>query len=220
MAMDMKALKKVWAEVEGWKRCGGCPLRKKSEPLLFKPQRPVNVMVITEGPNRVEDRDFIASLANHPTYTYLTALSGGKFIPEGESANVYWTHVRKCFVKNENGEPLSELDKNGKIALAKCWKAGYLNDEIKAGPELIVAVGKRAKRFLAELVSSFEGDLKDVFIKQIKNGELPVVEIYGKPTKAVVVPHPSPRSRFWARPPKGAKEVLETVKDEFVKAIV
>ena len=67
-------------------------------------------MVITYGPNRIEDPEIIASLANHLTYTYLSALFGGKFRPMS-NATVYWTHLRKCFIKDEDG---NLVDNDGK----------------------------------------------------------------------------------------------------------
>lgn len=232
--MNMKALRKVWGRIEDPKQngCSGCPLRGKSKPLLFKPERPVNVMVITEGPNRMEDKESIASLANHPTFTYLTALAGGKFVPEGEDATAYWIHVRKCFIRDENGEPLYEevkealtkhLDKKAlekltdsldKLALMTCSKSRYLVDEIKAvKPKLIVAVGKGAKNFLAGFSQELQGKLKDVFVKQVEGSF--DVEIDGTATKVLVVPHPSGRSLFWTKLPPKTKEVLEMVRKEF-----
>ncbi len=62
-------------------------------------------MVITEGPNEEAEPEFIASIANHPTFTFLQALFKGNFKPynkeHSKEINVYWTHVRKCFLKTE-----------------------------------------------------------------------------------------------------------------------
>lgn len=216
--MNMKALEQVWGEIENWGRCGDCPLKGNTyKHLLFKPCHPVSVMVVTEGPNRVENKEFIASLANHPTFTYLTALAGGEFTPEGEGANVYWTHVRKCFVQDETGQPLTD---DVKGALESCWATKYLDDEIAAvRPKLIVAVGGKAKDFLGKYNSKLYGTLEGVLKIQAKSNQPMEVNINGFSTMAAVVPHPSGRSFFWKRPPPETKKVLEMVRGEFLKII-
>jgi len=97
----------IWRDIEEHKKCDGCPLIKNSRPLIFDGEHVkwVKVMVITEGPNEEADPKFIASIANHPTFTFLQALFKGNFKPyykkHDKNTNVYWTHVRKCFLKTE-----------------------------------------------------------------------------------------------------------------------
>jgi len=98
--MDMDLFNKILNEIKNRERCGSCPLKNYENdysPLVFEPDREVKVMVITYGPNRTENPEVIASLANHPTFTYLSALFGGNFRPK-ENATAYWTHLRKCFI--------------------------------------------------------------------------------------------------------------------------
>ena len=120
--MDFKALESIWTEIEERKSCDSCPLkdpleRKGIKPLIFKPKRDVKVMVITYGPNRIRSPEIIASLANHPTYTYLSALFGGRFVPMGENATAYWTHLRKCFIKDENGNSFLKNDERYNVPM-------------------------------------------------------------------------------------------------------
>ena len=220
----MEALRQVWGEIERQERCDNCPLKQRSGPLLFKPQHSVSVMVITEGPNRKESKAFIASLANHPTFTYLTALAGGEFIPEGKGANVYWTHVRKCFIRDENRKPFYKEVKETLAkrlddkALANCWVAGYLGDEIKAiVPKLIVAVGGEAKDFLGRFDNKLSLTLEELI--QTESKQPLEVNIDRFSTKVAVVPHPSSQNRFWIKPPAKTKKALEMVKGEFIKII-
>ena len=203
-------LEEIWKRIEKRLECNNCPLKEKSIPLLFKPASPVKVMVVTEGPNRIEDKEFIASLGNHPTFTYLTALAGGKFIPEGQDANVYWTHLRKCFIKKKR-DPLCSEDEV-ETALEICVKA-YLFKEIEAvNPELIIAVC-RAKDFF---------NLKGVKLQEILARETkgPItVEIDGVSRKVMIVPHPSCLNRFWTDPPPQIVEALQKVREEFSRLV-
>ena len=105
--MVSDTLRSVWKHIEDSHNncadlCRGCPLCD-SPLLLLKPGRPesVRVMVVTEGPNRYEPIKFLASCANLPTYPYLYTLFRGRFRPVGPDANLYWTHVYKCFLDSK-----------------------------------------------------------------------------------------------------------------------
>jgi len=164
-------------------------------------------MVITQGPNRIEREDFITSPANHPTYNYLNSLFSGKFSPMKEST-AYWTHLRKCFLKDEGGNSLTK-EKEGKI-LKICSKA-YLENEIRAvQPKFILAVGEKVVEFLGEISdnSGLRGSFEEVFKRQ-KDRLFENVKIGGTIKSTVaVVPHPSGRSRFWIKPPEETREIL------------
>ena len=73
----------IWRDIEEREKCDGCPLIKNSRPLIFDGEHVkwVKVMVITEGPNEEAEPEFIASIANHPTFTFLQALFKGNFKP-------------------------------------------------------------------------------------------------------------------------------------------
>jgi len=92
-------IKEVWKEIEEREKCSECPLKDKSRPLFFKTEKRVKIMVITEGPNEEAEPEVIASLANHPTFTFLQALFKGRFQPMQSDSGTYWTHLRKCFLK-------------------------------------------------------------------------------------------------------------------------
>ena len=180
--MNISFLKEILKELENKVRCNSCPLKDKSEPLIFEPDRGVKIMVITYGPNRTEKPKVIASLVNHPTYTYLSALFGGNFRPE-ENATAYWTHLRKCFIDVVNENERGEIDM---LATKRC-RESYLIDEIKAvQPELILAVGDRVVKFLWDISEDerLEGNLKSVFMSQengmISNSQIKECRIISK----------------------------------------
>ena len=198
-------LQLVWQKIESKVKCQGCPLEKESgRPLIIKPARvnKVQVMVATEGPNRKADKKFLTSIANHPTYTFLSALFSGRFQPEGASANVYWTHVRKCFI---NGNA-----KGGRKALRPCSNT-YLESEIKAlKPKLILSVGNEALKFLSRYDKRLKGKITDVFKTQDK-GIFKEVSIDDFRLDVAVVPHPSGLNRFWNNPPKETLKILQSI---------
>lgn len=133
-------------------KCEQCCLKSRL-PLLFCPNRSVEVMVVTQGPNgpyTMEASEFEVAqikkvtlfLMNRSMYPFLYTLFSGQFRPdgdvEGEASTAYWTHMRKCFVE---GEKLS--------ALNLCSKS-YLETEIRAiRPQLILSIGGRATNFFA-----------------------------------------------------------------------
>ncbi len=238
--MNMDLLRKIWEDIRNRARCDSCPLKdEKIEPLIFEPDREVKVMVITYGPNRIESKGVIASLANHPTYTYLSALFGGNFRPE-ENATAYWTHLRKCFIKDEkgnllipnsSGKPLNkkeEIKLEGDIdkkAREICTKV-YLKEEIEAvQPELILAVGREAVNFLKSISEDdrlSKTDLSGIFLDQ--KGMLNNVKLnMGLTVNVAVVPHPSGKSRFFVNPSPEEKEkiakILENIKENILKVI-
>lgn len=89
--MNISFLKEILENVRMRARCNSCPLKEfknNYSPLIFEPDHEVRIMVITYGPNRTEKPEVIASLANHPTYTYLSALFGGNFRPR-KNATAY-----------------------------------------------------------------------------------------------------------------------------------
>lgn len=143
----MKKLKEIWKEIKKYDD-PNCPL--KTKPLLFRIPKRANVMVITEGPNVEEKAENIASLANHPTFTFLQPMFKGKFRPLGRGATAYWTHLRKCPLREAPralGRTTDEDKRKGHKALRIC--AGkFLLQELKAlKPKLVVAVGEEAKNF-------------------------------------------------------------------------
>lgn len=200
----------IWEKIRAKSKCQGCPLEKEGEPLIIEPEElnKMHIMVITEGPNRRTDREFLTSIANHPTFTSLFSLFGGSFKPEKDSADVYWTHIRKCFI---NGNA-----KSGRRALKPCSNA-YLEDEIEAlEPKLIVAVGKSSLDFLSKYDSRLKGKLNEVFKQQtedIFNG----VKIGSVSLDIAIVPHPSGLNRFWNKPPVETLEILMTVRKRILE---
>ena len=59
------SLKEILKEVRDKARCNSCPIKDKSKPLIFEPDRDVKVIVITYGSNRIEESDIIASFHIH-----------------------------------------------------------------------------------------------------------------------------------------------------------
>lgn len=211
--------------IRNWCDCDNCPLKKRNIPLVFIPQRRVETMVITEGPNRVEEPNFITSLANHPTYTFLYTLFSGNFVPDGEKATAYWTHVRKCFIKSRKGEPVvkgENLKNVEKKALNICSKA-YLKSEIECiNPKLILAVGEQAKDFFVKNGDDrLRGRLEAVFEKQIRNKSIfRDLRISKEVTvELAVVPHPSGLNRFWNKPIGGTQNILEMIRKEITRTV-
>jgi len=210
----MDKIKVVWREIENKKYCEDCPL-KDSYPLLFKPTRNVEVMVITEGPNKEASKEVIASIANHPTYNFLYALFQGKFKPLNEEANVYWTHLRKCFLKIGEEPNRRDYTEDRYQAMRKCSKM-YLMKEIKAlKPKLIVAVGNKAKNFLSKYATELKKKLEEIVFKE--GGIFNNIKIEEITTNLIIVPHPSGRNRLWVDLPKNAKDTLEKISQEIVK---
>lgn len=219
MAMEC-SLEEIWKLIEDKSLCNGCPLID-NPPLLFKVKNPwkIKAMFITEGPNRVASREFIASVANHPTYTFLSSITGCKFRPmdgEGVDANAYWTHVRKCFLKPKNAKNRKQNEGYGQQALKKCaYEAKYLLMEIEAlKPKLIVAVGGEALKAVREYSGSkdLEGNLKELILK--RGGIFHSIKIGSLETTVIVLPHPSGRNPFWNSLPDNAREIFEKIKSE------
>ena len=120
--MGLRELERVIERIENRNSCGHCPLRV-SKPLVFVPDRDVRIAVVTEGPNREEEPELIASLVDHPMYTFLSALFGCKFRPI-ENATSYWTHLRKCFEASKNGERF--VDDKATTRAARICSEAYL----------------------------------------------------------------------------------------------
>jgi uracil-DNA glycosylase len=179
-------LQLVWQEIESKAGCHGCSLEEEGEPLVLKPDNvdEIRVLVITEGPNKRIDRDFLTSVANHPTYTFLFSVFGGKFRPVGKSTNSYWTHVRKCFINGDVGK--------GKEALNTCSEA-YLESEIESlEPRVILSVGNEALKFLSRYDKRLKGKLTEIFKNQTE-GIYEEVLIDDTEVAIAVVPHPRAR---------------------------
>jgi uracil-DNA glycosylase len=213
--LGLDELLNVLSRIRAREKCPEeCPLRE-SKPLIFKPEKPISVMVVTEGPSRETDPRFIASIANHPIFTYLYSIFGGRFKPMGPDSNVYWTHLRKCFL--DYSKDAKERRAEGERALRPCIEA-WLKEEVRAlKPRLVIAVGNRAKRcfgFEEKLEKTvFEGEAEDIF-----RG----IEFAGVTFDLAVVPHPSGLSRLWAglcerRP--NAPKILESIRDRILEAI-
>ncbi len=215
-------MRRVWEDIRNHADCNNCPLKDRSRPLLFDGDHVnwVKVMVITEGPNEEATREFIASIANHPTFTFLQALFEGNFKPcyekHGNNTNTYWTHVRKCFLRTKNG---GDLRKHKGEALKICaYGAKYLKREIEAlKPKLIVAVGKEAVKALLEYSGDkrLQGNLKELIF--VKGGIFNDVKISGVTTNITVAPHPSGRSRLWIGLTANANKTLEKISSEITK---
>jgi len=190
----------VWEKIRAKEKCQGCPLEEEGEPLIIEPEElnKIHIMVITEGPNRRIDRNFLTSIANHPMFTFLFSLFGGSFKPTGSSANAYWTHVRKCFIDGN-------VEK-GRRAL-KVLK-----------PKLIVAVGRASLHFLSEYDGRLKEKLNEVFRKQagdVFNG----VNIKSAILDIAIVPHPSGLNRFWNDPPPETLDVLMNIRKRILRII-
>ena len=194
MLTELSSLREILDQVESKKRCNVCPL-KEMEPLIFKPGKGVKVILVTEGPGEKWgkqmkiDADHVLSILNKTLYPYIYTLFSGRFEPKGPQANVYWTHVRKCFL---DGKTKREATK----ALKICRKA-YLRDEIESvRPKLILAVGGRAFEFFCRYDERLKGRYLDLFTKQV-NDIFRNVRIGEMTFDLALVPHPSGRSRFW-----------------------
>ena len=209
--MSTKKLQTVWHSIENKKKCNDC-LLINMDPLIMKINEPVKVMVITEGPNRQQQVKNIASLGNHPTYTFLYTLFSGKAKFRGKEPNVYWTHVRKCFLGNKEHTKNEE-----KKALRLCRKV-YLEEEIEAlKPTLIVAVGCEALKFFQQSDSRLEGRLTDiVFDRKGVFGKAGFNDPY---FRLVVVPHPSGRNRAWVNLPDNAYDVLRKIQSTLKRSL-
>jgi len=207
----------IWEIIKEKRNCKGCPL-KDAPQLLLNVDKKVNVMVITEGPNVEAPKEFITSIANYPTFMYLQTLFKGNFHPYGKDATVYWTHVRKCFIKNCKGRRF--VDKKGEKKALKVCSDAYLEDEIKTvKPKLIVAVGRKATDFLSRYNQKLKSKLKTLMTSE----NLTVI-IDGMVSEVVVVPHPSGRSRTLTNLEKDEnwkeiRDALERISEKIVKAV-
>ena len=212
----MRKIKEIWRDIRGKAKCGDCPLKDKSYPLLFEIKKNVRVMVITEGPNEEACKDFIASIANHPTFTFLYSLFKGRFKPCGENVNVYWTHLRKCFLKIGEKPNQQDYTEDSYKALKICSEA-YLLDEIKAlKPKLIISVGDKAKNFFSQYITKLRRKkLREAVFKD--GGIFYNINITEITFNLIIVPHPSGRNKLWTELPSNAREVIEKISEEIVK---
>jgi len=207
--MDLP-LKSIWKFIEenkeaGHGACSHCPLRP-CRLLLLKPESldAVRAMVITEGPNRPEPVEVLVSPLNHPTFTFLYTIFSGNFRPVGHDANVYWTHVRKCFLSNGG---FSE----GREAMRLCQN--YIQHEILAlKPKLIVTVGASALKAIYKMSSDkrIRGKLESAFLRQ-QDKIYREVEVGNVKFDLAVLPHPSGRNTFWNNPPREGLNALRNV---------
>jgi uracil-DNA glycosylase len=184
----IEELSRIWKEIENCPR-SDCPLHPP-RPLLLKPGRSVNVMVITEGPNRPLEPGAIASLANHPTFTLLQAMFQGKFKPRSEQATAYWTHVRKCFLRDSQRN-VSEEDKQKASRICE----EYLEGELKAlRPRLVVAVGDHARKFFGR----YDSELKRSGLLEVFRSCNPKpMDVDKFSFELIILPHPSGRNAWW-----------------------
>ena len=180
--------------------------------LLLKPESldAVKAMVITEGPNRPEPVEVLVSPLNHPTFTFLYTIFSGNFRPVGRDANVYWTHVRKCFLGNSG---FSE----GREAMRLCQN--YIHHEILAlKPKLIVTVGASALKAIYKMSSDerIRGKLESAFLRQ-QDKIYREVKVENVKFDLAVLPHPSGRNMFWNNPPReglnALRNVMESIKE-------
>ncbi len=211
---ENEELKRVLEKIKMKERCAFCPL-KNSKPLIFVPDRDVKIAVITEGPNREEDPELIASILDHPIYTYLLVLFGCKFSPT-ENATAYWTHLRKCFIKSRDNKPIVD-EKKGNAAVRIC--KNYLVDELKAvKPELVIAVGGQVKDYLYKISKDrrIAGNLREVFMNNIfENFRLGELKF-----DLAVLPHPSGKNRIWNEfMSYKAREIFENVRDRILEIL-
>ncbi len=219
----MGEVKAVWKSIRCKSSCDDCPLKELSFPLLFDGEcvARASVMVVSEGPNEVATREFIASIANHPTFTFLSVMFGCNFKPWGEGANVYWTHVRKCFLRKTGEFDFSKFKDD---ALEVCaYKAKYLKKEIEAmRPRLILAVGRRAVEAIAKYSGDdrLRGSLEDLVFK--RGGVFEEVKVGACGFTVAVVPHPSGLNTVWAglavRYPE-AHKVLKRIQSVIIEAL-
>lgn len=211
------SLRDFWNYLESCKSlkrdlCSKCPLAS-SQILLIKPSDPsrVYVTVVSEGPTKYQPVELLTSLANHPTYTYIQALFGGRFRPIGDNATAYWTHVRKCFIDGR--------EKSGKLALNICQR--YLKRELTvAKPKLLVTVGERAYRSVRRSLGAKPSgkDYTKYFLRQLY-GEFDHVKIGNGEATLVTVPHPSGRNRLWNNPTEEMRKAFQAVVEEIDKYI-
>jgi len=209
-------LRSVWKIIEKNKEtgngaCGRCPLLS-CRLLLLKPKSldVVRAMVITEGPNRPESIEVLVSPLNHPTFTFLYTIFSGNFKPVGRDANVYWTHVRKCFL-NHKGL------KEGREAIRLCQD--YISSEILAlKPKLIVTVGTSALRtvYRLSLDERLKDKLESTFLRQ-QDGIYRGVKLENIEADVAVLPHPSGRNVFWNDPPEGSRISLRKVRESIMR---
>jgi len=202
--------------IEGRGGCTRCPLSGVGRgPLIIRPDSEVGVkaVVVTESPWEPDwDVDVATSIVNIPTLPYLYCLFGGGFRPR-EDANVYWTHVCKCPLKN-----VKPSDR--KRAMNFCSKA-YLKAEIEATkPLLAVAVGRSALSYFAKETgdSRLKKGLEEVFLKQAE-GIYEDVRLGSATFSLAVVPHPSGKSRFWNKPPKEARQAFKRVMQDIERIL-
>ncbi len=203
--MNRKKLEDVWRTIKRKKKCGDCPLHLHMKPLIMKAEGSVRGMVITEGPNREEDPKNIASFGTHPTYTFLYTLFSGKAKFLGKNANVYWTHLRKCFLRN--GE---DRRSDAQKTLGPCTE-NYLEEEIQAvKPRFIVAVGRKALKFFVKHDDRLSKKIEDVVFR--KKGKFPNVKLNDLRFNLFVLPHPSGLNQSWVDLPPNAYEILEKIR--------
>jgi len=211
-------LRSVWKFIEENKEagkgvCSRCPLRS-CKLLLLKPEtlNAVKVMVITEGPNRLEPIEVLASPLNHPTFTFLYTIFSGNFRPVGRGANVYWTHVRKCFLDNGGF-------RKGREAMRLCQN--YIYHEILAlKPKLIVTVGASALKAIYKVSSDerIRDKLESTFLRQ-QDEIYEEVKLENVKFDLTVLPHPSGRNMFWNNPPKGSLVALRKVMESITRLL-
>jgi len=204
--MNKKKLKSVWQAIQDKEKCKACPLCEM-QPLIMKAGGSVKGMVITEGPNKKEKDENIASFGNHPTYTFLYTLFSGKAKFLRRNANVYWTHVRKCFLRNGRNKSNRE-----KKALSLC-RSLYLKEEIQAlKPKFIVAVGGEALKFFLKYDQRLSKKIEDVVF--VKKGIFKNVRIENLCFRLIVLPHPSGLNRIWVDLRPTDYEVLHEIKKD------
>jgi len=210
------SLRSVWESIEknkeyGNESCGQCPLLT-CKLLLIKPTKldQIGIMVITEGPNRPESIEVLTSPLNHPTFTFLYTIFRGNFRPLGCDANVYWTHVRKCFLDKKGL-------KEGREAIHHCQH--YISSEISSlKPKLIVTVGMSALRtaYIMSLDERLNDKLESAFLRQ-QDGIYREVKLGNLNIDVAVLPHPSGRNVFWNNPPEGSLTALRKVQESIKK---
>ena len=165
--MNLEKLSNLHDRIEkkGW--CKNCELIS-DVPLLFLPNRPVKIMVVTQGPEvnkrgrEADVRRHVLSPANIFMYPFLYTLFNGKFRPDGEletePSTAYWTHMRKC--------PIKGRKRRERQILNRC-SGEYLWKEIEIiNPMLIMAIGRSAIDFLAKGDDRLKKDLKSAGFKQ------------------------------------------------------
>lgn len=147
----VEKIDEVLSEIKNKERCNDCKKFNEHDPVTFEPKRKhVKVMVISESPVRLKmpksgDSYKTSSLkfkqyawsAANPLYLFLSYVFNGRF---NSREAIYWTHYMKCYPGTGKGK-----------RLYNSCAHHYLYDEIKAaGPELIIAVGKKVENYLKE----------------------------------------------------------------------